>query len=48
METLIHSTLRWFGHLEKVGKSDEMMRRIFKSGIDAVGIRGQTLVKMGG
>ncbi len=29
------STLKWFGHLERMG-GDELTKRIYKSGVDAV------------
>ncbi len=38
VEVVKHSTLRWFGYLERMG-GDEMTKRIYKSGVDAVGVR---------
>jgi len=32
------NTLRWFGHLDRMGES-EMTRRIYKGGVDAAGVR---------
>ncbi len=37
------STLRWFGHLERMGESE--MTRIYKSGVDAGNVRRQSTVK---
>jgi len=34
-----YSTLRWFGHLERMGES-ELTRRIYKSRIDVGSVRG--------
>ncbi len=35
-------TLGWFGHLKRMG-SDELTNSIYKSGMDAVGVRGRPL-----
>ncbi len=34
-----HSTLRWFGHLERMDES-ELTKRIYRSKIDAGNVRG--------
>ncbi len=44
VEVVKHSTLRWFGYLERMG-GDEMTKRIYKSGVDAVGKRGRPPIK---
>ena len=44
VEVVKRNTLRWFGHLERMGES-EMTRRIYKGGVDAVGVRGRPPVK---
>ena len=44
VEVVKCNTLRWFGHLERMGEN-EMTRRIYKGGVDAVGVRGRPPVK---
>ena len=39
VEMVKRSTVRWFGHLERMGRSG-MARRIYKDAVDAVGVRG--------
>ncbi len=40
VEMVKRSTLRWFGHLERMNKS-ELTKRIYKSRIDAGNVRGR-------
>jgi len=47
VEVVKRNTLKWFGHLKRMGES-EMTRRIYKGGVDAVGVRGRLPCKMGG
>lgn len=43
VEVYEHSTLRWFGHLlERMG-GNEWTKRIYISGVIAVGVRGRIL-----
>jgi len=44
VEMVKRSTLRWFGHLERMGES-ELTRRIYKSRIDVGSVRGRPPVK---
>ncbi len=44
VEMMKHSTLRWFGHLERMDES-ELTKRIYKSEIDAGNVRGQPPIK---
>jgi len=44
VEVVKRNTCRWFGYLERMGES-EMTRRIYKGGLDAVGVRGRPPVK---
>ncbi len=39
-----HSTLRWFGHLERMDEK-EMTKKIYRSKIDAGNVRGRPPVK---
>ncbi len=38
------STLRWFGHLERM-EGEEITGRIYMSGVDAVGVRATPPMK---
>jgi len=41
VEGVKRSTLRWFGHMERMDEC-EMTKRVYMSKIDAVGVRGKT------
>jgi len=43
VEVVKHSTLRWFGHLERMGS--EMTRKIYNGRVDAAGVRGRPPIK---
>ncbi len=43
VEVVKRRTLRWSGHLERMG--DELTKRIYKHGVDVVGVRGRSLIK---
>ncbi len=45
VEVVKCNTLRWFGHLERMG-GDKLTKRIYKSGVDAVGVRRRPPVKL--
>ncbi len=38
------SNLRWSGHLERM-EGDELTKRIYKSGVDAVGVKRRPTIK---
>ena len=44
VEEVKRGTLRWFGHLERMGE-EKMTKRVYKSDINAVGVRGRPLVR---
>ncbi len=44
VEILKRSTLRWFGHLEKIDEK-ELTKRIHRSKIDAGNVRGRPRIK---
>ncbi len=44
VEVVKHSALRWSGHLERM-EGDELTKRIYKSGVDAVGVKGRSPIK---
>ncbi len=44
VEVVKNSTLRWFGHLERMG-GGELTKEIYKIGVDAVGVRGSPPIK---
>ncbi len=44
VEMVKRSTLRWFGHLERIGKR-ELTKKIYRSKIDNGNVRGRTPIK---
>ncbi len=44
VEMVNHSTLRWFGHLERIDER-ELTKRIYRSKIDAGNVRGRPPIK---
>ncbi len=44
VEMVKRSTLRWFGHLERMDER-EVTKRIYRSTIDAGNVRGQPPIK---
>jgi len=40
VEIVKHSTLRWFGHVERMSENGTK-KRTYKSGKDAVGVKGR-------
>lgn len=45
LEVVKVSTLKWYGHLEKIGRNDVIKR--YKTGVDALGMRGKALLYNG-
>ena len=44
VEWVKRNTLRWFGHMERMNEN-EMTKRVYRSEVDAVGVRGRPPVK---
>ena len=44
VEWVKRNTLRWFGHIERMDEN-EMTKRVYRSEVDAVGVRGRSPVK---
>ncbi len=42
VEWVKRSTLRWFGHLERMG-NDELVKRVYLSSVEAINRRGRPL-----
>ena len=44
VEWVKRNTLRWFGHMERMDEN-EMTKRVYRSKVDAIGVRGRPPVK---